>query len=155
MDHDQVTSRLRRLGEEPVPGDVADAHLSAIARVRPQRRLGRAGLVAAAAVAVLALAAIPTGLLGSSDGDRTDLAADVREAEAANQAAARPEGRGRPGWAGPPEGRGACVGPPPWAGSPPEGETEAERDAARAAQVEAWRAQRAAEGCPTDDEQDD
>jgi hypothetical protein len=138
MQDDEITTRLRRLGEAPVPTDVAEAHLAAMAGARPQRRLGRVALIAAAAVAVLVLATVPTGLIGSSDGDHTDLATDVREAEGADG----DEDHGR--------GRGPCAGPPPWAGRPPAGATEAEREESRGAAVEAWRAQRAAGDCPHD-----
>jgi len=44
-----------------------------------------------------------------------------------------------------------CVGPPPWAGTPPAGATEEQRAASRAAEAQAFAALRAA--CPDDGDQ--
>jgi hypothetical protein len=76
-----------------------------------------------------------------------------RETARANGECDGPRGLGRPSWAGPHrEGRGPCQGPPPFAGGPPPGDTDEARDAARQAQVEQWKAQRQADGCPVDED---
>ena len=78
MNDDDLTRRMREIGEQPVPGAVRDQHLHRMAMVRtaPTKRFGR---VAVAAAAVVGFMAGSTGLAmaGALPAPAQDVAHDV------------------------------------------------------------------------------
>ncbi|MGH9119118.1 MAG: hypothetical protein ACRD0A_14920, partial [Acidimicrobiales bacterium] len=128
MQHDEVVDRLRALARQVPDEATTEVHLRrahAVAeRVRHRSRV-------ALAAACVALVAVPAALAVAVAEDRAP-------------------SRITPGQV-PGEEEFTCAGPPPFAGEVPEGETEEERAASRAAESEAFETWRAA-NCPEDDE---
>lgn len=123
MEQSDVIRRLHRMGESPVPPALAARHLAELGGPEPVAGWPW-GRVAVLAAGVLALAAPAAALTvgGAAGGGRPT---ELTSAQA-------------------PDGLGvlSCTGPPPFAGTVPEGGTAAERGAARAAEaaeLAAWR----------------
>ncbi|MGQ0615974.1 MAG: hypothetical protein ACT4PW_03120 [Acidimicrobiia bacterium] len=137
MEHeDHLTDRLRRLGTAPIEPSTAARHVAELAAVAPARRTRWTPAVAVAA-ALLAVAVPAAAVAFGDDSQPTDVGP-----------AQTPEDPGPGG------GELSCTGPPPFAGTEPEGDTEEEQEANRAAEAEAFEVWRA-ENCPADEERDD
>lgn len=131
MEQSDLIRRLHRMGEPPVPPTLAARHLAELGGPEPVAGWPWAR-VAVLAAGVLALAA-PAAALTVSGAPSGDQPAEVTSAQA-------------------PDGVGvlSCTGPPPFAGTVPDGETTAERGAARAAEAAELATWREA-NCPPDE----
>ncbi len=134
MEHADLTSRLRRLGTPPVPAHIQLRHRALLQETPRAARVPRRVLTAAAvAVAVSAGAAWAASHTGAAT-------IDVVPAQIGDDGPAGFD----------PFPDDPCKGPPPFAGQVPEGATEEEREANRAAEAEAWEEFKAA-NCPDED----
>ncbi len=116
-DHDDLTRRLRELGDAPIPDAVRQDHLHRLAAVdvgapAPRKRFGRVAVAAAAIVGFafgstgLAMAgALPAPAQGAAHDVLSVLQVDVPEKPG--------RGNGPPAWVL----EDPCKGPPAWAGT--------------------------------------
>lgn len=143
MDENELENRLRRLGTEPVPGEVAARHKLLMSRRPLARGTSRNHLAAvAAAMAIVIGGGVAVAAIGDRSGPTQlepvpALTTDPSATIAPTSVPADP-------FADDP-----CKGPPPFAGQTPEGDTEAERAANRAAESEAWEELKA-QHCPAE-----
>jgi hypothetical protein len=139
--HRTLIERLGRLGRQPVPPDVASAHLVTLGATAPGgRSWGRFALVAAVAAAVAGgglVAVAATGYHRSDGSLASDQPAQVEPAQQ-DQPDDDP-----------------CHGPPPFAGTAKVGDTKAEQRANHRAAVQEHVATRRACGDDTGDSGED